>query len=102
MINQNAVVASRKKFEDEAPLGHGHTYDSSRNNAESRTHGSHMPNGAADGPTSSHRKDEKISHKEPVRVSVHLIISQLSTHSPIKFPIFMRLELFNGLSKPDA
>ncbi|XP_034675223.1 probable serine/threonine-protein kinase At1g09600 isoform X2 [Vitis riparia] len=66
MINQNAVGSSQKKVEDEAQLGFGHTFDSSRNNAELRTHGSHMPHGAAGVSSSSHRKDERISGKESV------------------------------------
>ena len=69
MIDQNAVAASRKTAEDEARLRHGNTYDSSRNNVELRTHGSHMPHGAA-----AHRKDKGISQKESVTVSFHLII----------------------------
>ncbi|KAJ9676155.1 hypothetical protein PVL29_024919 [Vitis rotundifolia] len=66
MINQNAVGSSQKKVEDEAQLGYGHTFDSSRNNGELRTHGSHMPHGAAGVSSSSHRKDERISGKESV------------------------------------
>ncbi|KAL6316905.1 hypothetical protein AAG906_023560 [Vitis piasezkii] len=66
MINQNAVGSSQKKVEDEAQLGYGNTFDSSRNKAELRTHGSHMPHGAAGVSNSSHRKDERISGKESV------------------------------------
>ncbi|RVW64953.1 putative serine/threonine-protein kinase [Vitis vinifera] len=66
MINQNAVGSSEKKVEDEAQLGYGNTFDSSRNKVELRTHGSHMPHGAAGVSNSSHRKDERISGKESV------------------------------------
>lgn len=85
MINQNAVGSSQKKVEDEAQLGYGNTFDSSRNKVELRTHGSHMPHGAAGVSNSSHRKDERISGKESVTVSVHLIIGLLSTHLPLHF-----------------
>lgn len=93
MIKQNAVGSLRKQVEKETHLDHvhGHTVDSSRNNAVSGTHESHTPCVVADASSATHRKDRRITVKESVSAHPNWLES-CPPH--FRFPIFMRLQLF--------